>query len=820
MKSYVILGGILLPPYQSEISQGRLELTHNYQEIIKKITGNQISNAGLLDHAHGVFESLRIIINSNKCDKKIILVDENIFDNLKRVIDTYDKITFSPNNVTIKYFDFISIDREYIERNINNIIGSVIMSSDKYGFINKDYQFIKSLQSEINSNTKNNFINVISGDLLHHIYLPSHSDLGANISIGNIQRFGLPFFNGGPHGAYMCIDKSLLRKLPGKLVGISKDKRNNHRYRLALQTREQHIKKNNATSNICTNQALMANFVGAWAQLNGKKLNTYINRITEYRDSIKKSLNVNFDFIDTISFLDDTSHANIFKHNDSIYSATFSEQHSHEDINDLKNILREKKILDRSNDISIKPRNDNILDDEIFNRFDNEFDFQRYLRDLELKDFTLVDGMIPLGSCTMKYNDMESVNNIFKYNDGKHPYESNNERYICDMERLKFYITQLTGFPGVSLQPLSGSHAELTALLIMRKYANNNEKNIVLVPESAHGTNPASVVISGCKVVKIKHSIDGTFDIDNLRETIDKYNSNILGAMITHPSTYGFFDDTVNHVIESVKDIGGLLYLDGANMNSWVGDLKPNDIGFDMMHINMHKTFAIPHGGGGPGVGVLAVNDQLHDYLPNDNITYKHSIGSISSSIFGNSNANLISLKYIEKFIDEFKEISKKAVHNANYIKSKLEKEFVINYRNKNNDVAHELIIDLAPLCINGITENDFCKRLIDYGIHPPTMSWPVAKCIMIEPTETENIDNLNYLINALISIKHEIKSSKDSESDNVVKNAPHSIEDLFDWNYSYSKEEAFFPLGRNTKKFWKATNRVDDLYGDKLYYK
>ena len=808
-------------PYQSEISQGRLELTYNYQEIIKKITGNEISNAGLLDHSHSLFESIRIIVNSNKCLKKIVLVDKNIFFNLKNVIDTYNNIIFKPNNVEIKYFDFINIDEEYIKKNIDYIIGSVIFSSDKYGFINKDYEYVKNLQNTINDNTKNKFINVISGDLLHHLYLPSHKDLGANISIGNIQRMGLPLFNGGPHGAYMCIDKNLIRKLPGKLVGISKDIYDLPRYRLALQTREQHIKKNNATSNICTNQALMSNYIGAWIMLNGKYLDNYIDKIIYYRDDIKTELDLDCNFIDTITFRDKyENHSEIFNHRKSTYSATFSNMHSDEDIYILKNKIKNKKIINENNDVEIKLRDDGILDDKIFNLFDNEFDFQRYLRDLEKKDFTMVDGMIPLGSCTMKYNDIESVENIFKYNVNKHPYEKNelNNSFNKDMSILKKYLNKLTGFNGISLQPLSGSHAELTALLIMRKYANNPEKNVIFIPESAHGTNPASVVISGCKVVKIKHNKNGTFDLESLKKGIEKNKNNVLGIMITHPSTYGFFDDTISKVIDLIKAENGLIYLDGANMNSWVGNLKPVDLGFDMMHINMHKTFAIPHGGGGPGVGVLGVNDKLKDYLPNDDLTYEKSIGNISSSIFGNSSANLISLKYIEKNLNNFKNISDKAVENSNYLKTKLEDHFKINYRNNKGEVAHELIIDLSDLCINNITENDFCKRMIDYGIHPPTMSWPVLKCIMIEPTETENKQNLDYLVETLISIKNEILKYSEFQ-DNVVKNSPHSIKDLFEWNHTYDKDLAYYPLGEKTRKFWNTCNRVDDLYGDKLFY-
>ena len=814
-------------PYQSEISQGRLELTHNYQQIIQKITGNDISNAGLLDHAHSLFESIRIIINNNEIkNKKIILIDQNVFNNLKKVLDTYDKIIFQEQNIEIKYFNFIDIDKEYIEKNKKYIIGSVIFSSDKYGFINKDYDFVKNLKREINlyySNKYNKereyFINVISGDLLHHLYLPSHRDLGADISIGNIQRMGLPLFNGGPHGGYMAINDNLLRLLPGKLVGLSKDKYG-PRYRLALQTREQHIKKNKATSNICTNQALMTNYMAAWTLLNGKKLSEYISNIINYRDTLSNNLNVNKNFIDTISFESNNEYYGIFKHNNIESSATYTNIHSHAEIYYLEEILKNKNILNHQfKDIQI--RGDNILEDEIFNRFDNEYDFQRYLRDLEKKDFTLLDGMIPLGSCTMKYNDIESVDNLFKYGMNLHPYEKNSNKkdFNVDMDRLKFYLANLTGFQGISLQPLSGSHAEMTSLIMMKKYVNDKNKNIILIPESAHGTNPASVTISGCQVEFVKHNKDGSFNIKDLDSKIDKHGKKILGIMITHPSTYGFFDESVKKVIKKIKEIGGIIYLDGANMNSWVGKLKPVDLGFDMMHINMHKTFAIPHGGGGPGVGVLAVDEKFKEYLPNDNKRYKKSIGNISCNIFGNSSANLISLKYIEKNVNHFDKISEKAVYNANYLKSKLNKHFKINYYDGQGKVAHELIIDLSEFYEYGITENDFCKRMIDYGIHPPTMSWPVSKCIMIEPTETESIDNLDYLINTLISIKKEILSLNLGE-DNVIKNSPHSIEDLFNWEYSYSKKDAFFPLGKETKKFWYTSNRVDDLYGDKLFYK
>lgn len=827
--------------YQSEISQGRLELTYLYQEFIKSISGLDISNSGLLDHSHSLFEAIRLSINNNNKnnEKKYVLVDNNLFNNLNNVLDTYSNLIFSKDNIEIIYTNFCRNDDDmnnFINnKNIDkkNIVGIVIFSSDKYGFINKNYEWAKGIQKEINEiNTnlynkeKNYCLITISGDLMHHLQLKSHKELGANIGIGNIQRMGVPLFCGGPHGGYFAVDKNLVKLLPGKLVDTSIDKYNDTYYRLALQTREQHIKKNKATSNICTNQALINNYMISWCLYYGKNgLIEQSNIIKKYNEIISKELKINKNlFIDSITISKNKLIKDLYIHKDDYYTGTFTNINTNEEINYLINIFKNNDIL-FSNYINknIYRSTNNFLDDNIFNKFENNpLEFLRYIKSLEKKDFSLADGMIPLGSCTMKYNPHESLevlnnNNLLNL----HPYEISNIKtdFYIKLEELKNNLKYLTGFENISLQPLSGSHSELTALLIMKKYFNF-KRNIVLIPNSAHGTNPASVSVAGCEAVFIKHTKNGNFDIDDITEKIKKYDNKIMGIMITHPSTFGFFDEKVKDVIDLVKSVGGLVYLDGANMNSWVGHKVPLELGFDIMHINLHKTFSIPHGGGGPGVGALGVGIKLKNYIPNDFRKYENSIGRVSSSINGNTVANLISLDYINRNINNFKNISSKAVENANYLKDRLKDDYNIPFTDENNNVAHELILDLNNLLKNtGLTEFDVCKRLIDYGIHPPTMSWPVIRCLMIEPTETETIENLDYLCDSLINIKKEIDEIKNNKFDinnNVLKNSPHSIKDLFNWDYPYEKEKAFYPLGKDTKKFWNNCNRINDTFGDK----
>ena len=880
-------------PYQSEISQGRLELAYHFQEIIKSITGLDISNHGLLDHSHSLIESIRLIIKHNSkidfnsstnsfLNKKYILVDNNIFYHLKKVLNTYENLIFNDVNVHIFYIDF-NYNNEYLDNILlkNNvekkdIIGSIILSSDKFGLISKNYNYINELKQNLNNNNINNFLSVISGDLLHHCYLKSHKELGADIAIGNIQRMGIPLFMGGPHGGYFATNKNLLRLMPGRLINKSVDKYNNDLYRLALQTREQHIKKSSATSNICTNQALLNNYMTAWVIENSKngllsKIDTINNIKNDIFDNIKLNDYKNY-FFDTFSIKHDNINYNnninynVFYHkngninninesiNDKIYdkfskniSITFTDTTSNDSLNYIKKSFSNNKFsFSIINDIYNKHFNNNIninslirddiskqnlLNNDIFHKYENNsLEFSRYLKELENKDFSLINGMIPLGSCSMKFNPPCTLN-IFSNKDyiNIHPFSINtNKMYFNQqIDVLKVFLNNITGFNQCSLQPLAGSHAELTALLMIKKYFrdnNENKRKYVIIPDSAHGTNSATVTVAGLIPIKLKHLSNGKFDLIHLDNLLTKYDKQILCIMITHPSTYGFFDDSVSSVIDKVKKNGGLVYLDGANMNAWIGNLKPADLGFNIMHINMHKTLAIPHGGGGPGVGALCCDNILSSYIPNDNKIYTNSIGNVSSSINGNSLANIISLNYILKIgINNINTVSNKATQNAQYIKNKLENDFHIPYKDNNNNVAHELIIDFAPLIKKtNINVEDISKRFLDFGIHPPTMSWPIENCLMIEPTETECTENLDYLCETLLQIKKEILyikenyANNDLLNNNLLKNAPHTIQDLMNWDYNYTKNEAFYPLGKKTKKFWNLTNRVNNYIGDR----
>ena len=875
-------------PYQSEISQGRLELAYHFQEIIKSITGLDISNHGLLDHSHSLIEAIRLIIknnSNNKFDfnnsnnsfskKKYILIDSNIFYHLKKVLNTYENLIFNDMNVHIVYIDFnyndINIENNLFDINIDkkDIIGSVIFSSDNLGLISKNYKYINDLKFELNNNNINNFLSVISGDLLHHCYFKSHKELGADIAIGNIQRMGIPLFMGGPHGGYFSINKNLTRLIPGRLINKSTDKYNNEFYRLALQTREQHIKKSSATSNICTNQALLNNYMTAWIietskngllnkidKINNIKnnifQNTYLNEYNNYffdtftlEYNMNSNININYNvFNHKYNNINNNINNNIKKQ---YISTTFTDVTSPFMLEHMNNNIIFNNTYNSINNISDKNFNNNItisslirddisknnlLKDDIFNKFENNsLEFSRYIKELENKDFSLINGMIPLGSCTMKFNPPDSLNIFSNYNFiHSHPFSvsTNKVNFNNDIDVLKEYLRNITGFNQCSLQPLAGSHAELTSLLMIKKYfkdRNETNRKYVIIPDSAHGTNSASVSVAGLIPIKLKHLSNGKFDLKHLDNILVKYNKNILGIMITHPSTYGFFDNSIDYVIEKMKENGSFIYLDGANMNSWMGNLKPQELGFNIMHINMHKTLAIPHGGGGPGVGALCCDNLLSSYIPNDNKIYQNSIGNVSSSIHGNSLANIVSLNYLSNIgVKNLKNISTKANENAQYIKNKLDNDFYIPFKDDNNNVAHELIIDLTPLIKKtNITVNDIAKRFLDFGIHPPTMSWPIENCLMIEPTETENHENLDYLCDTLLQIKKEIEyiknnDNEDIKNNNLLKNAPHTIKDLMNWDYIYSKEEAYYPLGNRTKKIWNLTNRINDHLGDKNF--
>lgn len=827
--------------YQSEISQGRLTLLYQYQNMIKTITGMEIANAGLLDHMHCIFETIQLCYSINKkIDNPIILIDQNIYENHYSSLLNYERIIWNDNNLNLKFVDFNNFD--YGLFTDYNIIGCLTQSVDKFGYYSKKYNSINHLKN-IMKNKNIDMLLIISCDLLHHTILKSPKELGANIAIGNLQRMGIPLWYGGPHSCFFACDYKYLRYIPGKLVTKSTDKYDNSAYRLALQTREQHIKRQNANSNICTNQNLLNLYSTAWLMNIGIK-----NFTKKMQNILSKKLEL---FGETNTF--DTIIVNDDKPNSLSYHINNQNIYTFDDIN-IQNLTK-YTLLSKYNYLSTNMYSDNSIDSNlndyirkksIVKNEDNHYFFDlacdplelmRYLNRLQKKDFSLLSGMIPLGSCTMKYNPIESLKD-FSVKDyyNIHPYETFSDKNVMiineKLKKLINYLKIITGFQGCSIQPLSGAHSELMSLMMIKKYFkihNQNDRKYILIPESAHGTNPCSASIVGFDVIPLKQTSQGLLDKKYFDNIINDINTDLIaGSMITYPNTYGIFDKNTKYITSKIKEFGGFNYLDGANMNSWMGRFQPKNYNFDIMHINLHKTLAIPHGGGGPGMGTICCIEELRPYLPNNykqnNQIDMFSIGQLSNTFYGNTLAGLVSLNYMENIAGKdnlfnpiaFSSISGKAVENTNFVVSQIENDYSIPYRDEYRRVAHEFIIDCSTLQKYNITSNHIAKRFIDYSIHPPTLNWPVHNSLMIELTETENEWRIQYLIDTLLNIKKEILNKPE-----LLFNAPHSLSDLIetDWNFNYSKEEAFYPLGKQTKdlKFLPIINHINDSASDRL---
>jgi glycine dehydrogenase len=817
--------------YQGEISQGRLTLLYQYQNMIKMITGMDIANAGLLDHIHCIFESIQMLSRVNKKIKnQVIIVDKNIFENHYVILNNYENIIWTDKNITLKFVDLV--DFNFNDHNLENIIGIIVQTVDKYGYYNKSYNEFTQLQN----NMKNKDIDmgiVMSCDLLHHTVLKSPKELGANIVIGNLQRVGIPLWGGGPHSCFFSCDYKYLRNIPGKLVSKAFDINNNRAYRLALQTREQHIKRQTANSNICTNQNLLNLYSTAWLMNIGlnnftKKMNDIIN--------IKSNFFGKTDTLDTILIKDDKLDKNAYysRNGINIYTIDDINMKNLTFINNLSKrghtfIKYETNLSDYKRDKPIIKTSKNHL---FFDLAGDPLELMRYLNKLQKQDFSLLSGMIPLGSCTMKYNPVETLNYFSdNYYLNIHPYEYDKFYHLeRKLKKVINYLSILTGYTGTSIQPLSGSHSEFMSLCMIKKYFKNKKENnrkYIIIPESAHGTNPCSASIVGFEVLTLKQTQQGYLDLEHFQELLEKVGcNNIAGSMITYPSTYGIFDTNTKIITKKIKEIGGFNYLDGANMNAWIGKLHPNDLYFDIMHINMHKTLAIPHGGGGPGMGAICCNETLKQYLPNSFFKHnKNTIGQMSNTQYGNTLAALVTFNYLESIGNNnnnnifnpvaFSKISDKAVENANYIVSQIEHEFSIPFRDKYNRVAHEFIIDCSPFLKYNINSTFIAKRIIDYSIHPPTLNWPVPNSLMFEVTETENDFRIQYLIDTLLNIKLEILNQPD-----IIINSPHSLSEIIenDWKYNYSREQAYYPLGKRTKdnKYLPIINHINDTQSDR----
>ena len=818
-------------PYQAEIAQGRLEALLNFQTMVCDLTGMEIANASLLDEATAAAEAMSMACNLLKGKRSTFLVSDLVNIQTINVIKTRAeplniKVLVSPHS-EFKYSD--------------NVFGILLQYPAVDGSIG-DHSDIISKSQEIGA------MAIVSTDLLSLCLLKPPGEWGADIVIGNSQRFGVPMGFGGPHAAFMATLKKYKRNLPGRLVGVSKDRYGNDALRLALQTREQHIRRDRATSNICTAQVLLAIMSSMYAVYHGpNKLKKIAERVNYLASGLSFSLKSSGYQIKSDNFFDTikvkikysnivkkalASNINFWDYGDSV-GISIDEETTNSDIIEILDLFDSEWVepLDGSIPLSIQ-RITPYLQHPVFNTYHSETEMLRYIHRLETKDLSLNNSMIPLGSCTMKLNAVAEMEAVTWPNFSKiHPYAPLNQvkGYISLFEDLEKWLCEITGFAAISLQPNAGSQGEYAGMLAIREYHHSRGdiyRNICLIPTSAHGTNPASAVMVGMKVVGIQCDEQGNIDLDDVKIKAEKYSSELASMMITYPSTHGVFEETIREVCDIIHSNGGQVYMDGANMNAMVGLCKPGEIGADVCHLNLHKTFCIPHGGGGPGMGPIGVAEHLLDFLPSNPLDdYKSNshTGPVSASNWGSSSILPISWAYIAMMgPDGLTEATKIAILNANYIAKKLSKHYTILYTGKSGNVAHECILDTRELLSNaGLVIDDIAKRLMDYGYHAPTMSWPVPNTLMVEPTESESKIELDQFCDAMISIKSEIDKVRESgfSSDNLLSGAPHTAIEIAssEWSHPYSRELAAYPIGYlKNHKFWPSVSRIDNTWGDK----
>lgn len=819
-------------PYQPEISQGRLEALINFQTMVTDLTGMEISNASLLDEATAAAEAMTLAKRASKSSSDTFYVDENSFQNTINVLKTRAK----PLGIELKIGPIEEAQQE-------ECYGVLIQYPGADGLI-KDYSNI------VNSIHEKKGIAVFASDLLALTLLKSPGEMGADIVIGSSQRFGVPLGCGGPHAAFMSVKEDLKRSLPGRIVGASVDSSGDLAYRLALQTREQHIRREKATSNICTAQALLAIMAGFYALYHGKdgliKIAQKVNYLTS---TLKENLSdigfesKNNSFFDTLVIktksVTNEVHARAIANKINLriidsesVGLSLDETSTLEDLKILFNIFSDSdKELSESNEQSIPEslvRKSDFLDHVIFKQFHSETEMLRYIRKLSDKDIALDRAMIPLGSCTMKLNaTSEMIPVSWSEFSNIHPFAPKDQlagysRLINEMEEM---LALLTGYSAISLQPNAGSQGEYAGLLAIDAFhkSNNENRDICLIPKSAHGTNPASAQMVGLKVVPVDCDAEGNIDIDDLKEKATTHAASLSSLMITYPSTHGVFETSVSEVCKIIHSHGGLVYIDGANFNAMVGLCFPGSFGGDVSHLNLHKTFCIPHGGGGPGIGPIGVVDKLKDFIPSHHEDYKF-VGPVSGTDWGSASILPISWMYMKMMgTDGLVSATQNAILNTNYIATKLKSHYEILYKGKDGLVAHECIIDIRPLKETaGIEVEDVAKRLIDYGFHAPTMSWPVAGTLMIEPTESESLKELDRFCEAMIKIREEIQEIEEgnaSEDDNLLKNAPHTAKILItdSWTHEYNRSKAAYPVDSLYQdKYWPPVGRVDNVYGDR----
>lgn len=837
-------------PYQAEISQGRLEALVNFQTMVSDLTGMELANASLLDEATSVAEAMSMFYSSRKGTRKnanVFLADSNTFPQTLDVLKTRSE----PINIELRI-------GEISEDKLSDDVFALLLQ-----YPNNDGE-VKDLSKIIHAANDKGIFVVVAADLLSLTLLTPPGEMGADAVVGSTQRFGVPMGYGGPHAAYFATKEEFKRQIPGRIIGVSIDSNNNPAYRMALQTREQHIKRERATSNICTAQVLLAVMAGMYGVYHGPKgLRKIAERIHNYtlllNDALKKIglKQTNEFFFDTLKIelqsekekekvkeLAEAKEINFRYFKDNCIGISLNEKVLMDDVQEIVEVLTEavgKEIFDiteltenvKSNWADSLVRKSEYLTHPKFNSYYSEHEMLRYIKNLEKKDLSLTTSMIPLGSCTMKLNASSEMFGIsWDEFSMMHPFAPREqaEGYTQLFNEIESYLNTITGFKATSLQPNSGAQGEFTGLTVIRAYhkdRGDHHRNVVLIPSSAHGTNPASAVMAGGQVVVVKCDDQGNIDIADLREKAEKYKNNLSSLMVTYPSTHGVFEEGIKEICDIVHQNGGLVYMDGANMNAQVGLTTPAEIGADVCHLNLHKTFSIPHGGGGPGMGPIAVNEKLEKYLPGHSvvdINKEKSIHAVSAAPWGSASILVISYAYIKMMgVNGLTKATEVAILNANYLKAKLSSYYKVLYSGKNDFVGHELIFDLREFkhSVN-IEAEDIAKRLMDYSYHAPTVSFPVPGTFMVEPTESESKAELDRFIDAMISIRSEIREieeGKADKEDNVLKNSPHTATELIsdNWSHPYSREKACFPVKWiRDNKFWTSVGRVNNAYGDR----
>lgn len=829
-------------PYQAEIAQGRLEALLNFQTVITDLTGMEIANASLLDESTAAAEAMALLFAVRERDKKKnnankFFVSEEILPQTLSLLETRSQ----PIGIELVVGNHEDFDFS------EDFFGAILQYPGKTG---KIYDYKGFIQKANDAQIKV----AVAADILSLVMLESPGSLGVDVVVGTTQRFGIPLGYGGPHAAYFATKDEYKRSIPGRIIGVTKDADGNQALRMALQTREQHIKRDRATSNICTAQVLLAVMAGMYAVYHGPEGLKYIaNKVHTSAVTLASALeklgfeDQNKTYFDTIviktdatkiKFLAEAKEINFYYPDHETVSISLNETTTIKDLNKVLAIFSEavkkdfKKITELEEDIKIPQevaRKSEFLQQEVFNTYHSETEMMRYIKKLERKDLSLNHSMISLGSCTMKLNAAAEMLPLSDPQWGNvHPFVpvEQAEGYQTVLKKLEKQLTEITGFAATSLQPNSGAQGEFAGLMVIRAYHESrgeSHRNICLIPASAHGTNPASAVMAGMKVVVVKSTDKGNIDVEDLREKAIRHKDNLASLMVTYPSTHGVYESAIREITSIIHENGGQVYMDGANMNAQVGLTNPGAIGADVCHLNLHKTFAIPHGGGGPGVGPICVAEQLAPFLPTNPIIPtggEKAISAISSAPFGSSLVCLISYAYICMLgVNGLKKATQTAILNANYIKERLNGHYDVLYAGERGRAAHEMIVDCRPFKEKGIEVTDIAKRLMDYGFHAPTVSFPIAGTLMIEPTESESKTALDQFCDAMISIRKEIESVNKDEPNNVLKNSPHTLQMLTanEWNYPYTRQEAAFPMEYIAEnKFWPSVRRVDDAYGDR----